>query len=184
MSYISRSQLKRVTDSYRRPINETRLFASNCGREVFLSHKHEETDLLYRIKTFLEQQGVDVYIDWLDPLMKHKTNGKTADDLQEKINTCNKFIFVATEQALEATWCSWEVGYADAIKDETKDIAILPIVDDNHNWEGSEYLQDYPTIEYRNGTTKYSNGKYVPEGFYICYPHNRVIVPLNEWLKQ
>ena len=103
MSYISRSQLKQVTDSYRRPINETRKIASDCGRKVFLSLKHEETDLLYRIKTFLEQQGVEVYIDWLDPKMKHKTNGKTADDLQTKICTCNKFIFVATELALEST---------------------------------------------------------------------------------
>ncbi|MBQ0087922.1 MAG: toll/interleukin-1 receptor domain-containing protein [Prevotellaceae bacterium] len=184
MGFISRGQLKRVTDSYRYPINETRMFSSECGRTVFLSHKHEEGDLLFRIKVFLENQGVDVYIDWLDPNMRHKTNGKTADDLQTKICTCNKFIFVATELALESTWCSWEVGYADAVKDETKDIAILPIVEDNKNWKGSEYLQDYPTIEYRDGKTKYTNGQSIPEGYYIRYPHNRTIISLNKWLRQ
>ncbi|MBQ0088468.1 MAG: toll/interleukin-1 receptor domain-containing protein [Prevotellaceae bacterium] len=152
MGYISRGQLKRVTDSYRYPINETRMFSSECGRTVFLSHKHEESDLLFRIKMFLEKQGVDVYIDWLDPNMKHKTNGKTADDLQKKIASCSKFIFIATESALESTWCSWEVGFADAVKDETKDIAILPIAEDDKDWKGSEYLQQYPWIQYEDKT--------------------------------
>ena len=100
------------------------------------------------------------------------------------IRQYDKFVFLASDAALASRWCNWEIGFGDAHKYDTDKIAIFPIKQDNRDWTGSEFLQLYPSIEYYDGTTRYSDThNLIPEGFYVKYHFNRGrIIPLMEWL--
>lgn len=186
--YFREQQIADIVRHY--PINEVRCFTQAQARaSVFLSHKHTDKELMLKIKTVLEHVGISVYIDWLDETMTSATSGETAKKLKDKIKLYDKFVLVATNGAIASKWCNWELGLGDAEKYSKDKIAILPIVPDNDNqWEGSEYLQIYPTIEYQDGSTTYTSGVVIPEGYYVLYPcdsmGNRNIVKLTDWLQR
>ena len=177
MSIISKSKLSR----YR---NTTRYFSANESlREfkaeskygkvsIFLSHKHNETAELDGAINFLKKLGVDVYVDWLDEGMPKTTSGKTAQRLKQKIRENKKFVFLATEGAINSTWCNWELGHGDAAK-YINHIAVLPVKNNYSDFSGAEYLQIYPYI-YESDITL--------DTFYVKFPDGRVI-GLKDWLK-
>lgn len=186
---LKRNQLKNLSGIVN--LNEsqlsTRYFsADDAAVKVFLSHKHQDLDELYAVKRILEKCGVKPYVDWMDKSMPEKTNADTAANLKDRIDFCDKFIFIATIDSLEAPWCNWEIGYGDAAKFASQSIAIFPIKEDNGKWEDNEYLQLYPSIEYEDGSTKYTSGHLIPKGYYVEMPvvevGYRSIIPLNEWL--
>lgn len=120
-------------------------------KRVFLSHSHIDVKTLSNeeiqaLIVFLLEYFNDVYIDWLDPDMPNKPCGETAKRLQEKIETCDRFLLVATNNAIDSRWVPWELGYADKAKGITN-ISVIPIADPNGNWEGAEYLQIYPQLK-------------------------------------
>lgn len=186
--YITRGQLSTVVDSYQQPLNEHRLFsADHPDASVFLSHKHEEKTLLLQVKKFFENLGMSVYVDWLDTRMQHPTDKKTAEDLKRQIDENDKFIFIATDGAMDSPWCSWEIGLGDALKLKDDKIAIFPVAENDGTWEKHEYLQIYPHIEYEDGTNHYSDGGIITKGYYIKYPYvngKRNSVKLEKWLCQ
>jgi hypothetical protein len=54
-------------------------------------------------------------------------------------------------------------------------------------YKGNEYLQIYPSIDYEDGTNRYSNtGGLISEGYYVADPINkegkRNLTPLKDWL--
>ena len=125
---------------------------------IFLSHKHDEYDILQGVIAFLKEEGVDIYVDWMDKEMPDYTNAETAIRLKERIKTSNKFIFVATQNAINSKWCNWELGLGDATK-YIEHIALLPIKKSFQAFfNGSEYLKIYPYIKYEHGNSKYTNG--------------------------
>ena len=167
--------------------NQMRCFSdSNHKLSVFLSHKHDELEHLERVRCLLERLHTSVYVDWTDPEMQLLTDRKTAEALKAKIKKYDKFIFIASDAAIDSEWCNWEIGYGDAQKYDSDKIAIFPIKQDNREWNGNEYLQLYPSIEYFDGTTHYSNTKIIiPEGFYVKYRYkNNIIVPILKWLNK
>ena len=184
----------RITDSrLSNVISETRMFNSGQKTQykitVFLSHKHDDLAELKDFIGFLENKyGVAVYIDSIDPNMPKSTSGETATRLKSIIQKCNKFILLATDNAIESKWCNWELGFGDAHKYKNN-IAILPIKKKNSydsQYKGNEYLYIYPYIAYYNGTETYTNGTYVKAGYYVVTQDNaekRTVVPLNDWLK-
>lgn len=192
MSFISELQLS----NYRR---STRMFSADnivglsgsYDRDksrpmVFLSHKHDEQSILQDVVAFLKEEGVDIYVDWMDPSMPAYTNAETAHKLKEKIRVADKFILVATPNAINSKWCNWELGLGDAAKYK-EHIALLPINKTYESFKGAEYLAIYPYIEYENGRNRYINGSYIPEGYYVNYRLNNGnwhLIPLKEWLKK
>ena len=184
--YFTEDHIRSITRSY--PINESREYSLERSRtSVFLSHKHSDRGLMLRIKEMFQHLGIEVYIDWLDEEMTAQTSGRTANILKKKIKQYDKFILVATNGAIASKWCNWELGLGDADKYEKDKISIMPIANSNNgSWDGNEYLQIYPTIEYEDGTSKYVNGKYIPEGYYVLYPedekHTRKVTLLKDWL--
>lgn len=185
---ITESKLRELTPQVR-ILNEAtvqrRTFSTlHKNYSVFLSHKHTDVDYLNRVRTILERLSTYVYVDWADPAMQHRTNRETAERLKQKICQYDKFIFLASDAAIASRWCNWEIGYGDAQKYATDKIAIFPVKRDNCEWIGSEYLQLYPSIEYYDGTTRYSDTQnLIPEGFYVKYHFDRnKIVPLVVWL--
>jgi hypothetical protein len=152
---------------------------------VFLSHKHDERELLDGAISLLKSQGVDIYVDWMDEDMPKHTSGETAKRIKEKIKENKKFILLASEGAINSKWCNWELGLGDADKYRNH-IALLPMQKDGVVYSGAEYLQIYPFIEYESGNNLYNDGHRISAGFYVTYYNEqktRVITPLGNWLR-
>ena len=99
-------------------------------------------------KAFFENLGIEIYVDWADETMPERPNGVTAQKIKKQIMSTNdKFILLATNNAVASKWCNWEVGIGDSFKLLKKKIAILPLADNSGTWNGNEYLQIYPRIE-------------------------------------
>lgn len=171
-------------------VNETRMFSeSSSSTSVFLSHAHQDKAKIEQAKLFLENLGISIYVDWADQTMPEKTTGITAQKIKNQIITKNdKFILLATNNAVCSKWCNWEVGIADHFKLPKDKIAILPLADNNRHWTGNEYLQIYPSIEFERGNNKNLIGNLIPQGYYIFYPPNidgtRNFEKLETWLNR
>lgn len=153
---------------------------------VFLSHKHDELVILQDVIAFLNAEGVDIYVDWMDEEMPAYTNAKTALRLKEKIKVANKFILVGTPNAINSKWCNWELGLGDAAK-YIENIALFPIDRTSQKFSGAEYLRIYPYIEFEDSSSKYLNGASIPKGYYVKTPlenGNIRLMPLKDWLKR
>lgn len=156
---------------------------------VFVSHKHDDLDEIKGLIGFLEKRyNVKAYIDSWDRSMPRKTSGETANKIKQRIKSCNKFILLATNGAVESKWCNWELGYGDAQKFDASNIALFPIKPEgtyDNDYKGNEYMQIYPHIAYYYGNERYSNGTIIEKGFYVCTDteNDRTITPLEKWLK-
>ena len=173
-------------DEARSPIIHSQYWLSKTT--VFISHKHDDLDDLKGVIGLLQQEyGVLVYIDSQDPTMPKITSAETASNIKNRIRECDKFILLATNGAIESKWCNWELGYGDAKRFEDN-IALFPMKPNNtyNSYKGSEYMDLYPYIFYSNGTKIYSNGRYLPCGFYVCKPRKNgdVFIPLEKWFNQ
>ncbi len=156
---------------------------------VFISHKHDELEDLKGIIGFLEKTyNVKAYIDSKDSSMPAVTSGETATRIKDRIDQCDKFILLATNKAIEAKWCNWELGYGDAKKFK-KNIALFPMKpkgDNDTSYKGNEYMSIYPYITYFNGTERYSDTKeLIPKGYYVRYKEkdSYYITELSKWLR-
>lgn len=191
MSFITESQLKSISRSTRSYItlNESLKNFKNeysfLKTNIFLSHKHDEKEQLEGAISFLKTFGVDVYVDWLDDGMPKTTSGITAVRIKQKIKENHKFIFLATEGAINSKWCNWELGLGDAAK-YIENIAIFPIKKDYSDYTGSEYLEIYPYVFNIDSSQFYFKGSYRSQGTYVVYPSvngNDRVVPIAEWLR-
>ena len=159
---------------------------------IFLSHKHgdeENIEFLEKIldDCSLEVDGnVELYLDGKDENMSFQTNRKTAKEIKKKIKENDKFILLATDEAINSKWCNWELGFADSLKYKNNNLVLFPLKKDYEDWSGNEYMQLYPVIEYENGCSKNTNKKIIPEGYYVYYPQDRKneqkYISLGEWL--
>lgn len=191
MSFISESQLANYrsetkTFSADNIVNLNESYSRDTTKPmIFLSHKHDEFSILQDVIAFLKDEGVDVYIDWMDPNMPAYTNAETAHKLKRSIKVADKFILIATPSAINSKWCNWELGLGDAEK-YIENIALLPINRNNENFKGAEYLAIYPFIDYENGTNKYMDERSITKGYYVKYrlpAGNHRLEPLKDWLR-
>jgi hypothetical protein len=150
--YLTRSTLRNLgeAESSQKSIRDYFEKRSTGRTRVFLSHSHiDVNDLskqeLYGLMRLLLLYGGDIYIDWLDPDMPKETSSETAVRLKGKIDLCDRFLLLATENAINSKWVPWELGYADKAKG-IESIAIIPIADPYGHWSGSEYLALYPRV--------------------------------------
>lgn len=179
-------------------LSKIKTFSANSAYDtkttVFLSHKHkdiEEIEEATGVIEMLEDLGVKVYIDSIDNKMPNQTTGETAARIKEVIKYSDKFILLATKKAIESYWCNWELGIGDVHKFQSH-IALLPVKEKGESdsqYKGNEYLQIYPHIDYRDGTTYYrNNGGLIPKGYYVVEPKNKkgvtYITALKTWLQK
>lgn len=154
---------------------------------VFMSHKHDDLENIKGLIGFLEKTyDVRAYIDSWDPTMPSQTCGDTAKQLKNRIESCDKFIFMATDGAIDSKWCNWELGYGDSQK-FPENIAIFHVSDAIElNYNGYEYFDLYPYIAYYNGNEKYTNGNYVKPGYCRVVKKDgiNIITPLGDWLNK
>ena len=185
--YKSSQSLQNLNESVRR----TQYFSASekpFGKTtVFISHKHSDLDLEELkgvIEMLVKEYNVIPYIDSMDKKMPNYTSAETARRLKKVIEYCDKFILLATNSAIESYWCNWEVGIGDVHKYKNN-IAILPMKDVGKSYKGNEYLRLYHSIEYQNGTRRYSNTQeIIKQGYYVREPKENeyFITPLQTWL--
>lgn len=174
---ISEVQLKKDTEGDSLIVLLEKSFSEILNRTsyVFVSHKHEEREYVYRLRDILKRYGFRGYVDWEDNEMPSFTNGDTALTLKERIKNSKKFILIATQSAIASKWCNWELGFGDAIKFPDH-IALLPIKGDFQSYMGEEYLQIYPSIQ----ISPEIEGIHL--NYYVKFPNGKHI-DLAEWLK-
>lgn len=119
----------------------------------------------------MANEGVGVYVDWLDPTMPSVTSGDTATKLKGKIRGCRKLVVIATVAARDSRWVPWELGFGDGAKGKS-DIAVVPIAEDSGWWDGAEYLSIYPTLEPSE------------TGYAVFPPGSNTGTKLDYWLRQ
>lgn len=115
----------------------------------------------------------------MDDGMPEKTSGETAIKIKSKIISNEKFILLATNDAVISKWCNWELGIGDVFKFSDDNLAILPLSENSGTWYGNEYLQIYPRIE---SVTESGNDIY-ENIFKLKYP-NGTEKWLDDWLKE
>lgn len=156
---------------------------------VFISHKHDDLEDLKGVLGFFQKKyGVKVYIDSKDPTMPKVTSYETALNIKNRIKQCDKFVFLATNGAIESKWCNWELGYGDAQKFK-KNIALFPMKPKgayDYAYKGSEYMDIYPYITFFDGSEKYTNGNAIPCGYYVRWRESNgyYITPLGDWFNE
>jgi len=150
MSYLTLNQVRgeaRFTDAQATNLSRKSL----SGRTtIFLSHSHQDADLILPAMNMLLSMGLEVYVDWLDPAMPSTTSAATAAKLKEKIVECQRFVVLLSENSVNSKWVPWELGYADG-KKPIKDIGIFPIKRNSFTldslFDGLEYMELYPVIK-------------------------------------
>lgn len=176
---------------------ESRSFSTGARRvtkrTVFLSHKHSDLDDLKGVIGYLERfYNVECYIDSEDPGMPSRTSGVTATRIKKMIRSTDRFILLATDDAVASKWCNWELGYGDAQKYKDK-IAILPMKNTGRTlYTGNEYLEIYPHIVWIGSSDLTTVTRlYHPEfpasiGYYVVSTDEigrKTYVPLSSWLQ-
>lgn len=174
--FASIAQTKAGTRGLRGVVNESRMFSKTTSiTSIFLSHSHTDKDVIEQAKIFFENLGISIYVDWADETMPESTNGVTARKIKNQIISGNdKFVLLATNNAVSSKWCNWEVGIADPFKLSKKKIALLPLADNSGTWNGNEYLQIYPRIE-RSSTNL--------NEYYVWYPDG-TLEAISTWLNR
>lgn len=119
-------------------------------RSAFLCHSHKDETLVLGLLILLEEEGIELYVDWKDHTMPEITNKTTASKIQKKIRESDLFLFLATANAKNSRWCPWEIGYADA---SIRPIYIIPTSDDLTTY-GNEYLELYNRIDFGSANEK------------------------------
>ncbi len=139
---------------------------------VFLSHSHTDNNTAHWAINLIKRYGGNAWVDWLDPEMPSQTNAETATMLKRKITSCQKFILLATPDALQSRWVPWELGYADSVK-TLDNVALLPIRDDNYDYPENEYLGIYKSIQ------QAEDGQF---GVFPPPPNDENGISLKRWL--
>lgn len=153
-------------------LTENRHFSkASATTSIFLSHAHDERELIAQALAFFENLNISIYVDWADETMPEKTSGVTAQKIKQQIVSNDKFILLATNGAVASKWCNWEVGIGDSFKLPNNNIALLPLADNNGTWNGNEYLQIYPRIENIAST------------YYVIYPDKSSEL-ITDWIKR
>lgn len=143
---IKQESLIRSARDYSSSLNEGRVAKADTQtrlKTAFLCHSHQDEILVKGLIKQFRDNGIDLYVDWLDQSMPETPDEETAQNIQNRIRAADIFLFLATLNSKNSRWCPWEIGYADGV---AKRIYIIPTSDDNANY-GNEYLRLYKRID-------------------------------------
>ncbi|MGF6318114.1 TIR domain-containing protein [Pseudomonas frederiksbergensis] len=174
---ITRDELKKISAQSTR---SQPMFKANASVQnmTFLSHSSKDKDLVMGAMEIIANHGGLPYIDEVDPEMPRHTSEETADLLKQRINQCNRFILLTSENSKESRWVPWELGVADGSKGPAK-IAVFAAstIRDVDSWSSWEYMGLYPRITWGQ-LQGYPN-----EMWMVYWPKANNAVPLEKWLR-
>ncbi|MFL5912797.1 MAG: toll/interleukin-1 receptor domain-containing protein [Gaiellaceae bacterium] len=155
MAYLTRSEAVRAARSTlghgvlaEAELRKSARSPRETNFDIFLSHAAEDSEVIAGIKALLENEGMSVYVDWLeDPqLDRSRVTARTADMLRARMNHSRYLLYASSHASPKSKWMPWELGYFDGRRPGK--IGILPIVAaPGQAFSGLEYLGLYPTIE-------------------------------------
>lgn len=119
--------------------------------DIFLSHSFEDAELIAGVKGFIEDQGLQVYVDWIEDAQADRSyvTAATAEMLRQRMDHCQMLLYVSSDAAKKSKWMPWELGYFDGRKPGY--VGIVPVVAwEGKTFQGQEYLGLYPYVELIN----------------------------------
>jgi len=147
---LLQEQRQKFAKSERQVLNEAIRFDPTTTYDVFLSHCSRDKPLVLGVKERLEEDGLLVYVDWIEDADMDRTEVTTenASRLRRRLRNCRSLLYLVTENAVRSKWMPWELGYFDGLDKGL--IGILPVLDDaEEQFDGIEFLGLYSTIDVR-----------------------------------
>ncbi|EHU5031560.1 TPA: TIR domain-containing protein [Streptococcus suis] len=128
-------------------------FQKKEGYDLFLSHSYLDKKLIVTLVSLFNESGYSVYVDWLEDehLDRSNVSTETAKFIKNRINQSKGLTIIATESTTFSKWCPWELGIADGMLNGRA--CILPILKDDGDFSGQEYLGMYPYLDYETSIT-------------------------------
>lgn len=123
--------------------------SSNAKLFVFLSHSHKSLKHTMGLISFLRNKyDIFIYIDSEDESLPAQTSLITAQSIKKYIKRCDRFLFLASNGAINSKWCNWELGIGDVLKYSEDKLAFIAWYDANiaYEYKGHEYMEMYPLI--------------------------------------
>jgi hypothetical protein len=140
---VLREYSRRVVTAKTETITE----AKRSGiKTAFLCHSHLDGTLVDGLVKLFNSEGWNIYVDWKDTTLPSKPDRNTAIAIQGKIRSSTYFIYLATKNSMNSTWCPWEIGYADGEK-PIDSIFVVSTTEDSTTY-GNEYLDLYRHIDF------------------------------------
>lgn len=116
----------------------------NKTYDIFLSHSSSDANQILKIKTILNTQKMNVYLDWMNDqngLSRKYTDDNTARVLIERIKQSNCLMLIYTDACAHSIWTPWELGFAHALNKHV--LVYFPKPMDSY----PPYLGLYPRAE-------------------------------------
>lgn len=122
------AEQQRLGKSTRTILAEATTFDPEKTYDVFLSHSSRDKPLVLGVKSRLEDDGLSVYIDWIDDadLDRAAVTPENAKRLRRRMKQCLSLLYIATDNASRSKWMPWEVGFYDGLGKGER-IGILPV---------------------------------------------------------
>lgn len=136
--------------------------------DAFLSHNSKDEEKIIVFYKKFNQKGQVVYIDWINDkydLRREWCNASTVDIIKERIKQSDIFVLYFSRETLNSQWCSWELGYADALR---KKICIY-FSEDIDKKDIPKFYSSYPKLK-------------ISKNIYVKIKGNEDIL-LEEWKK-
>jgi hypothetical protein len=106
---------------------------------IFISYSHKDKDYVHKLQKALQKEGFEV---WIDDRIDYGTSWPRI--LQEKLDTCDAFILVASENSYESEWVQNEVARA-----KRKGKPFFPLLVNGDAWLSVEVTQ---YVDVRDGS--------------------------------
>lgn len=112
--------------------------------DIFLSHSFSDAQVVYGLKSALEESRLSTYVYWIDESpVTTRVTPETADRLKRRMQSCKALLYATSDNAQNSKWMPWELGYFDGIRGK---VAVCPITYSS-SFDGREYLGLYPVME-------------------------------------
>jgi hypothetical protein len=129
-------------------LNEDAQAPATKSFDVFLCHSIRDAELVQGAKRILEEQQLDVYVDWIvDPQMdRSAVTAETAAVLRGRMNRSRSLLYLFSNNSKRSRWMPWEIGYFDG---RNGNVGVIPIRPDDGilDFSREEYLGLYPKVE-------------------------------------
>jgi hypothetical protein len=155
MAYVTKAQARAVSRQVwgSRTSTETEIRKSastpmSANFDIFMSHSYEDAEVIGGIKAIIEQNGLSVYIDWIEDaqINRGQVTPETADTLRKRMTHCKFLLYATSNSSPNSKWMPWELGYFDGLRQGN--VGVLPIVESpDDSFKGQEYLGLYPSYE-------------------------------------
>ena len=113
---------------------------------AYLCHDPKDLILAEGLQVLFKDRGWNVYLDFDETSISEKTSPEQLAQTHARIQSCDWFIFLATENSFNLRWCFLELGYAEGVKPHDA-LLVIPTKGEKDLWYGGELLPLYRHID-------------------------------------